>query len=137
MFTGYVSLIRQYRGLSVPGSFLVLASGTRAVELERRDASTLALRQPGGFWRATTDSLMRARAFPMRVGERVALSDLSVEVTHVTDDGVADEAVFRFSRPLDDARWRWVAWRGGRFETFTLPPAGARITLASQRLMPP
>ena len=135
-FTGYVSLIRQYRGMSVPGSFLVLAPGTREVELERRDESTLVVRQPDGLYRHATDVLMRSPSRPMRVGERVVLSDVTVEVTHVMDDGVPDEAVFRFARPLEDGRWRWVEWRGERFVGFTLPPVGGRVRLAGRMFKP-
>lgn len=136
MFTGYVSVIRDYIGRPVPGAFLVLASGTRPVEIERRDDATLRIRQPGGFWRATTDTLMRAPSIPMRLGERVTLSDVTVEVTHMTADRVADEVVFRFARPLEHARWRWVEWRRDRFVTFTPPRVGSRVTLAPQRLLP-
>jgi hypothetical protein len=47
---------------------------------------------------------------PMRVGQVVALSEVTVEVTEMTGDGRIAQAVFAFAHSLDDSQYVWLLW---------------------------
>ena len=65
----------------------------------------------------------------MRLGERVVIPGVRIQVTKLTADGRPAEASFTFDRPLEDASLRWVRWSNGVYEPFDLPPIGGTITL--------
>ncbi len=65
----------------------------------------------------------------MRVGERVELTGLGIEVLEVPANGDPTAARFEFDVPLEDSSLRWLRWREGRFEPFAPPPIGEETTL--------
>jgi hypothetical protein len=131
-FSYYVVAQRHAQGRVAPDKLLVLAPGVRAVEIERRDASTLLVRSEEGFYRGGSELLTRSLSTPMPVGTRVPYSDLTVEVTRTDAAGVPTEALFRFDKPLEDASLRWVAWRGLTFAPFPLPAVGEAQRIEAQ-----
>jgi hypothetical protein len=104
----------------------------RAMEIERRDATTLVVRSEEGFYRGGSELLTRSPEAPMPVGTRVSYADLTVEVTRTDAAGVPTEALFRFDEPLEDASLRWVGWRGPTFAPFTLPAVGEAQRIEAQ-----
>jgi len=129
-FVGYVSVILEERGVPAPQSILSLAVGTRPVELERLDErtviarSSVALMQPGG-----TDLLTRSASEPPPIGFRARAGDVEIEVTSVNAAGWPNEAKFTFPTPIEDRRYRWVAWRDQTLKPFELPRVGQRTEL--------
>jgi hypothetical protein len=119
-------------GRVAPDKLTVLASGTRGLSIERRDARTLVVRQDGGFYHTGTELLTHSTRTPTPVGTRVALTDLTVEVTRTDAIGVPTEATFQFAKPLEDASLRWVEWRGRDFAPFALPAAGETRRIEGQ-----
>ncbi len=69
------------------------------------------LRPDGGFVQVF-DALFRGTDRPMRVGEKVRLKLMDVEVVSLLSDGRPSEARFRFRVPLEDPRL--VFLRGGK-----------------------
>ena len=63
---------------------------------------------------------------PMRVGEVITLTEFTVTVTGMTDDGRIASAAFTFARPLDDGRYRWLRWdkSTSTYEVVRMPPVG-------------
>ena len=118
----YAMSEREARSLPVPHGMRFLASGWQPVELRRPDAQTLLVRPARGFITEPFERLFRDERNPMKIGERVALSDVTVEVTQIADGWQPAEALFRFAVPLEDDSLRWLAWRDGEFQPFT-PPA--------------
>jgi hypothetical protein len=131
-FTYYVIGQREGAGRPAPASLLVMAPGTRAVEIERRDARTVVVRSGEGFYRRGTELLTRDPATTMAAGTRVELSGVTIEVTRAGADGVPTEAAFHFDAPLEDARLRWVAWRGRALAPYALPPVGGKERFEAQ-----
>jgi hypothetical protein len=135
-------------GRPLPRSVRVLAAALAPEEVTRVDARTLRLRaetaslcsceQRINLWphRAYFVSewltMVRERTSPMRVGDRVDLPRLSIEVVAVDGDGLPSEALFRFGVPLDDPSLHWVRWDWGerRYVPFRPPAIGESVALA-------
>jgi len=129
-------VIQALEGRRVPHRLLLLASGTRPIDVSRTDARTLLVRLEGGYLSppGDTPALSMNHAFPtfdwlfrnrpIPVGYRVTLSDVEVEVVAVTEDGRPLEVRFRFAHPLEDAGYRWLRWRDGVYVPFDLPTEG-------------
>jgi len=63
---------------------------------------------------------------PMRVGQVVIMSEVTVEVTEMTGDGRIAQAAFTFAHPLEDSRYGWLLWdeATSTYERAQMPPAG-------------
>jgi hypothetical protein len=131
-FTYFTASMRITAGRIAPERLLTLASGRRAIELERPDANTLVVRSEGGFYRQGTELLMRSLSVPMPEGTRVELTGVTVEVTRATAEGVPTEATFHFACALEDEGLKWMAWRGKTFVPFEVPKVGERRRLEAQ-----
>ncbi len=129
-------VIQALEGRRVPDRLLLLASGVHPIDVSRTDARTLLVRPEGGYLAPpgnkpafsmshafpTFDRLFRNS--PVPEGYRVALSDVEIEVVAVTEDGRPLQVRFRFTRPLEDAGYRWLRWRDGVYVPFDLPAEG-------------
>ena len=78
-------------------------------------------------------------ADPLELGDRIELTDLTIEITAVAD-GRPAEVSFSFARPLEDPSLHWLQWKDGIYvpfdvpaigETVELPPARARLPAGS------
>jgi hypothetical protein len=114
-----------------PERLLVLTGDRRDVRLTRIDERTVRVRAEGGFTRTGTELLFADPRSPLPVGTRIALADVLVTVTHVTSDGMPDEAQFEFTKALDDA-FVFRKWEGARLVPFTLPPIGETVLFAGR-----
>ena len=121
---------REARGLPVPHGIRFLASGWQPVELRRLDDRTLIVHPADGFITELFERLFRDERNPMRVGQRVDLSGVTVEVTQIADHWRPAEAAFRFAVPLEDDSLRWLAWSDGQFQPFTPPSIGETIEVS-------
>ncbi|NOX59530.1 MAG: hypothetical protein GXP29_11835 [Planctomycetes bacterium] len=139
---------------NVPQKSLVLGSGVYEVTVERTDERTLVVSQAGGWlllpgrwptdapdqfkWVSfqylfqTFDALFRDDQ-PFMAGERIELSDCTIEIVEITTDHRPATVCFRFDKPLEDEALRWVYWKTDRFSPFDLPNVGETVTLPAPR----
>jgi hypothetical protein len=89
----------------------------------------------GGFLTNPMDALTRDPQKPFLLGTKVTLTDVTIEVTALTDDGRPAEALFRFDEPLESATYRWTKQVDGRLVPFELPAIGASVRLDAQPLL--
>jgi hypothetical protein len=77
-------------------------------------------------YRALDESTYNPRN-PTQVGQVVALSEVTVEVTEMTGDGRIAQAAFTFAHPLEDNRYVWLLWDEdtSTYERVQMPPVGA------------
>ncbi|MHC4608907.1 MAG: hypothetical protein ACYS7M_00990 [Planctomycetota bacterium] len=144
------ALIRTLDSAALPLRTFVLGSGIHPMEIRRPDQRTLTIRPAAGFLappgspqpghEATQplfdmrygfpllDLLYRDQS-PMRVGQRIELADLRIEITSVTKDGRPAEATFRFAKALEDPFLRWLRWEDGAYVPFALPAVGETVRL--------
>jgi len=131
-----------------PLSINYLSSGFTPVHIERVDAQTIIVTPDGGYtplpgpivddktgmathvhlenvYRAL-DGFYYNPQNPMRVGQVVALSEVTVEVTEMTSDGRIAQAAFTFAHPLEDNRYVWLLWDEdtSTYERVQMPPVG-------------
>jgi hypothetical protein len=131
-----------------PVSINYLSSGFAPVHIERVDAQTIIVTPDGGYtplpgpivddktgmvthislenvYRALDGFFYNPRN-PMRVGQVVALSEVTVEVTEMTGDGRIAQAAFTFAHPLEDNRYVWLLWEEdtSTYKRVQMPLAG-------------
>jgi hypothetical protein len=70
----------------------------------------------------------------MAVGSRIELRGLRIEVTDQTSDLRIAAARFRFDAPLEDPRYRFLAWERDRYRPFVPPAVGSSVKLAPASL---
>jgi hypothetical protein len=132
----------------VPARINYLSSGFTPVNIERVDDRTIVVTPEGGYtplpgpikddatgmvtdvhlenvYRALDENFYNPRN-PMRVGQVVALSEVTIEVTEMTADGRIAQAVFTFAHPLEDERYVWLLWdeAASTYARVQMPPVG-------------
>jgi hypothetical protein len=123
---------RLFTDKPMPASINYLSSGFAPVTIERVDAQTIIVTPDDGYtplpgpivddktgmvtpvglenvYRALDGFHYNPRN-PMQVGQVVALSEVTVEVTEMTGDGRIAQAAFTFAHPLEDNRYVWLLW---------------------------
>jgi len=131
-----------------PASINYLSSGFAPVDIQRVDAQTIIVTPEGGYtplpgpvvdgktgrvtqvhlenvYRALDGFYYNPRN-PMHVGQVVALSEVTIEVTQMTGDGRIAQAAFTFAHPLEDNRYVWLLWDEdtSTYARAQMPPAG-------------
>jgi hypothetical protein len=127
--TAFTQVSRVLSGEPYPRHVRVLAPGGAAVSLARTDERTLVLRPDGGYLLRPFDQLYRGVHHPLALHERVQLTEVTVEITELTDDGRPAEATFRFDVPLEDPSHYWLQWTHGAYRPFTPPAVGDTVRL--------
>jgi hypothetical protein len=135
---------RLFSGQPFPLSINYLSSGFAPVKIERVNARTIVVTPDGGYtplpgpdsmidgktamknvYRALDGFFYNPRN-PMRIGQVVTLSEVTVEVTEMTSDGRIAQAAFTFAHPLEDSRYGWLLWDEGAasYERAQVPAIG-------------
>lgn len=132
----------------IPARINYLSSGFTPVRIERVDERTIIVTPEDGYtplpgtiidettgmatefhmenvYRALDENFYNPRN-PMQVGQVVTLSDVTIEVTEMTDDGRIAQAKFTFAQPLEDERYVWLLWDEvtSTYERVQMPPVG-------------
>ena len=114
----------------LPAHTHVLSSGLHNfIDVTRIDAYTLEITPQDGFASAEVDRLFRGPHHPMRVGQRVVLDAMTIEVLSLTRDQRPLRARFAFSRPLEDPSYLFVRHQSVGLAPFDLPAVGQTVRL--------
>lgn len=128
-YAGYIPPRRVAQNQVRPRAVRWLATGASDVRVTRIDDRTLLVRPRDGFLSLASEQMQRDPRNAMPVGHRIVFSDLTIEITALTADRRPAEIRASFARPLEDPGYRFMDWRGRRFEPFALPEIGASRTL--------
>jgi len=141
----YEPFVRAYEEQTLPRGFRLLAPGFGEVEVARPSSSVLIVRsvsqglfdcQREGaradfvyFFRYLSD--FRGPGHPLKVGDRMVLDRMTVEVLAVDEGGLPREVAFEFDVVLEDTslKWLWWDWDKRRYRPFAPPPVGETVTL--------
>lgn len=109
-----------------PRKARLLHAGPGPIVVSRTAPNALTIHDAAGLLREPVSWLFHGLQHPMRVGERIALSDVAFEVVATTSAGrpTAIRCVFE-----PDASRAWVTWRDGRYVAFELPEVGQRTVV--------
>jgi hypothetical protein len=112
-----------------PAHLRALLTTSRAVDVRRLDARTLAVEVGPGPKSDGYTSLYRDEAHPLHVGDVVDVPGMRVVVERVDADGDPVAVRVQLDRDLSDPSLRWLAWRDGALVDMVLPPVGGARTL--------
>jgi len=147
--------LRHYEGQPYPARTLMLAPSLCSASLKRTDSRTLVVRprggflpppgrSPGGRQRSPAvsivhvvrmlEQLIRDRRNPLKLGQTIDLSAVTIEITALTADGRPAEATFRFRVPLEDPSLRWLQATSEGYVPFRLPAIGETVEVPMLRL---
>jgi hypothetical protein len=133
----YVQLMREARHQVRPRRLYWLATGTSPVTLTRVDERTLRVAPRDGFVHHEIDQMLRTPRRPFAVGERIALTGLTIEIETVDHPGGRGRpltVLARFDRPLEDPSLVWRKWDVTTYAPYQPPRAGASETLPAADL---
>jgi hypothetical protein len=114
-----------------------LQFGRRALTWTRDGDHTMTLRCAGQpFLDNHFERLFRTHRAPPAVGARYETSEFVATVVAVEPTGIRTVR-FDFKKSLDDASYRFLAWRNGRMSRVATPAAGQTVEIpAIHRLLP-
>jgi hypothetical protein len=126
-FVSFIHVMRERRGAPRPAQLHSLASATSPIEVTRLDELTLRVRPAQGYLYGDTERFWRAARDPFRLGERVELPTVSVEISALTPDGRPAAADFHFRHPLDSSVYVFRSFEAGEFVPWQPPALGASV----------
>jgi hypothetical protein len=124
----YIPLIRQYHGLRNPTSMRALGPNNQAMTLTRLDDTSLRVSVPTGF-RGTIARDNKLQ--PAQPGDTVRMGDITVQVETVTADKAPQTVVYRFPDAIQNAHWRFFAWKEEGIYPVQPPAIGQSLQIAS------
>jgi len=123
---GLVGLVARDR--PAPRRSLHLVSSVDSVTVTRLDDRTLRLRAER-FLQHSGQQMLRGPTRPFAVGDETVLSELTVVVAEVTDDGWPLEIEARFPASLEDPRWLWMTEEPGQLVPWVPPAVGEQTVV--------
>ena len=112
VLSSYLALTLATRGAPIPDQVRWLAPTDSELTITRLSDRVLRVRPARGFFSHWTDRLYRSERNPLRTGERVELSDMTVTIGPLTPSGTPAEADFEFRESLEAQRYLWLRWEG-------------------------
>lgn len=133
-FAGYFLMYRAVAGERRPKHLRWLATGVTDLRIERVDERTLRMRPGAGFLSSTSQMMLRSLNHPMRLGERITMSDAVIEVSDVAPDGRPLEILVHFAVRLEDPSLEWLKWGEHGYVPFRLPEVGETVVLPAANM---
>ncbi len=127
-FMAYIPFVRAVNGTPRPVRQRWLATGVSELEVTRVGPQALEVFAAAGFQATLSERMTRGADNPLRTGDVVELSDLTITITS-TRGGRADRARFDFAGPLNSPELVWLVWEDRGFVAFTPPPIGETVRL--------
>jgi hypothetical protein len=134
----------------IPERVRLLAPGFTPLEITRTGEKTLRLKAQTGnllspdgsrrdfkpnfaYFYYEFNSLFRPKDRPFKAGEKIELSDMSIEIIEVDSTGQPTEVQFHFAVSLDDPSLHWLQWNWkdpgfGEYSTFEVPAIGEQAS---------
>ena len=126
-FVGYFLAYRTVAGEPRPKHLRWFATGVSELCIQRVDETTLRIHPTAGFLSSFTQMMLRSPARRIGLGERVVLSDVTIEVSGLTADGRPSEILVRFAVPLEHPSLQWLQWDKHDYVPFRVPQVGETL----------
>lgn len=131
LMAGYIRWMRLAEGLPLPARTWILSSASSGMSVHRKDDRTLEIEPYDGFISMKLDELYRGSSFPMKVGQQMKLTGMTVIVLSLAEDGRPRRVSFGFSVPLEDSSLNFLEWHSNQYIRFTPPKIGETAYLAA------
>jgi hypothetical protein len=125
----YLPVMRSFNGKPRPDKLYWLAATHASARFERRGPNMLRVTSEAGFFDRRSEA--RSPQFPLRKGDRVELSQMTVQIVELTRDGRPSVCDFVFALPLESPSYLWRTWRDGRLQPFHVPAEGESVRYAT------
>lgn len=147
----YVPAKLSLLGKPIPQSVAMLLPGTRTLTIKRSDTHSLTIscpqegcpispkarvgtgQQPASMANAMQrlDTFFYDGVHPLKAKSSISAMEIFIE-SRTADEQLPTEVTFKFSDPLDTAKYVWVIWdnKEGRLTEWTPPGPGAPVTVA-------
>jgi hypothetical protein len=100
--------------------------------VERLSANTLRVTKLEGLYGFRAEA--RGKRFALKPGDKVTLSEMTIEVVELNREGMPSVCDFVFARPLEAPKYRWQIWQDGELRTFELPRQGGCKLIADSNI---
>jgi hypothetical protein len=64
------------------------------------------------------------RNIPMKIGQEVTLTGLTVKILSLTKNGIPQNVKFTFEKSLEDSDYKFVYWKNMGYEPYEVPEIG-------------
>jgi len=142
----HLPFLYAYEGEPLPQSMRTLVPGLRPLTIRRTGPNTLAVKAVGGdFFSCEQDSPMhfvhlfrnfsevfRDEEVNFRVGNKVILPRLTIEVTAVDEESMPTEVLFTWPTALEGSSLCWYQfnWYDLSYSPFNVPAVGEQVQIA-------
>jgi hypothetical protein len=129
MLMSYLPVMRTLEGRTRPDKLYWLAATPSAASMERLAPNVLRVSAPAGLFDPRSEA--RSPSLALQKGERIQLSQMTVEVIELSPDGRPTVCDFVFSEPLDSPRFVWRTWDSGQVREFRPPAIGESVQVTT------
>jgi len=135
LYVAHIPALKHYAGRPWAPRMRALAPTPVPLSLHRVDSRTLDVHMDGGLFAGPLSGLFRDERNPLRAGDRITLTGLTITVLAADPEGDVLAARFEFGVPLEDPSLRWVRWEEDGYVPFPSPPVGSTVELPAARGM--
>jgi hypothetical protein len=121
----YVPAIREWNDEPRPEKLYWLDAMPGDAQLERLAEDTLRVTAPQGLFDRRSEA--RGDGVAFRPGDKVALSEMTIEIRELNAEGRPSVCDFVFARSLDSPHYVWQTWDAGRLRSLALPKLGESL----------
>ena len=121
----YLPTMRAWSGKPNPERLYWLDAMPGTAHFERRSENRLRVSASHGLFDRRTEA--RGMRFALRPGDKVVLTEMTIEVLELNHAGLPSVCDFVFASPLDSLRYHWQTWRDGRLRDFEVPKLGESL----------
>jgi hypothetical protein len=132
VFASYLQAELAWKRRPEPRHLYWLTSAGSPLQLTRTGERSLSIEREGGFLSTPLERHYRAQFSAFSPSWKVQLSEMSVEVGHVTQDHRPLAVNFRFQERLESNDYLFLVWRRDRYERLTLPELGRSLDLPAE-----
>jgi hypothetical protein len=118
----YLPTMRAWTGKPSPGRLYWLDAMPGDAYFERRAENRLRVTTSQGLFDRRSEA--RGVSFALKPGDKIVLTELTIDVLDVTEAGRPSVCDFVFASPLESQRYRWQTWQDGRLRDFEPPKLG-------------
>ncbi|MEY4577453.1 MAG: hypothetical protein RL701_2156 [Pseudomonadota bacterium] len=118
----YVPMMREWTGTPQPEKLYWLHAMPGSLRVERRQANRLRITANQGMFDRRSEA--RSAHFAFHPGDKVVLSEMTIDVLELNHDGLPSVCEFTFQSALESARYQWQTWEAGKLQSFALPKVG-------------
>jgi hypothetical protein len=103
--------------------FRGLAMSRSDLTIKRTDDRTLEIFAEKGYF-SSKDIDTMYRNIPMKIGQEVTLTGLTVKILSLTKNGIPQNVKFTFEKSLEDSDYKFVYWKNMGYEPYEVPEIG-------------